>query len=564
MNRHHPLARRFLGAIMLFLLPASVALATPPEPVYQTTIGGYTLSSGRHLAVDQAGHAYAVGAFYPDGVNLAILAVKLAPDGDVLWERTLAGADHDHASGIVLGSEGDLWIAGWTDSTDFPRTDDALQPESGGFRDVFLVRLDAVTGDLAYATLLGGQYTDHGGGLAVAADGTLCLTGATWSTDFPVAGAFQPEKAGYPYDTSDLFVTRLSADGRSILWSSYLGGGGDDGRAEIALAPDGDLVVAGVTDSEDFPGAGGVQPTLAGANDLVVARIPADGSAVTAATYLGGADLEFLGGVAVAASGEVVIAGSTRSPGFPTTAESFMPQFVGEIDGCEVPFGGDHNCPDMVAVKLGAHLATLPFGTFLGGVSTDACRDLALDAQGRPLLAGYTVSPDFPGAEADGAAMLVSQLGAAGEALDYTVAIASGRANAGHGLALGSDGDLYLTGAGPQPAEMLVVRLSRSAITPAPDTIPAAVQLAAVAPNPFNPRTTVSLTVGRAAAVEVAVHDLAGRRRAVLVRGDLDAGTHRLVWDGTDRRGRALPSGTYVIRATSAGSVSRTKAVLVR
>ncbi len=548
MTRHHSRPRlRPLIAVLLVLVTAATAPAAL-QVEYQTIIPGYTLASGRQLAVDGAGNAYAVASHYPDGVTLAILVVKLDLSGDVLWERVIAGTDHDQAEGIAIGADGGVWLAGWTDSPDFPRTVDALQPQSGGFREAFLLRLDPADGDLAYSTLLGGEYTDMAMGLTVAGDGSLGLVGSTWSTDFPVQDAFQPEKMGFPYDTSDFFVTRLTADGRALVHSSYLGGTGDDTAAGIALAPGGDLVVVGTTDSEDFRVYGPFQAELAGYQDGVIARVAADGSGLVASTYLGGQDLERIGGVAVAADGSVVVAGSTRSPDFPVTAGAFTPQFVGEIDGCEIPFGGDYNCPDMFAVRLVPDGGAMAYGTFLGGTETDVCRALVLDAAERPVLAGYSVSPDFPQVEFSDAAIIAARLQAGGDDLDDVLALDSGRANAGHGLALGPGGDLFLTGAGPQPAELMVVRLAEDA-TAAPQGAAAALRMTRVAPNPFNPRTTISLRLERSGPVEVAAYDVAGRRRATLIAGHLAAGLHTLVWQGTDDAGRALASGTYLIRA---------------
>ncbi len=552
-------------AALLTLATAAAAIAPPPLD-YETTIDGYYLASGRGVAIDDNGNAYVHAAHYLDGNTLDILVAKVAPDGAVLWTVVLPGSSHDYATGIAVDQEGDIILAGWTDSGDFPVSPDAIKTQLT-VRDAFVMRLSAVDGAVMHSTLFGGDYSDDGRDVAVAPDGTIWLTGSSWSTDFPVVDPLQAENADYPYHSPDLFITHLSADLGTVLYSTLLGGTDDDEPLSMAVTASGDVVIAGRTDSDDFPTEAPLQPAPGGGEtDTFVLRLAADGQSLVFSTYLGGNDIDRIGGVAVDAAGNVHVAGSTRSVNFPTTPGAFQPDFVGEINGCEVPFGADYNCEDMFVVKYAADGSSLLYGTFVGGSKVEECRDLAVDAAGCAYLVGYSTSEDFPPLGIEGAASLVvACISADGSALNYAQTMFSGSANAGHGIAVASTGHVVFTGAINVPADVFVGRFDAAAtILAAGDVLPGAVRLGNATPNPFNPRTTIELSLDRPQTVQVAVYDVAGRLRSRLASGSLAAGSHTLTWNGADDTGRELPSGTYLLRAMTADGVQARKLMLVR
>ena len=175
-------------------------------------------------------------------------------------------------------------------------------------------------------------------------------------------------------------------------------------------------------------------------------------------------------------------------------------------------------------------------------------RDMVLDAQGRPLLVGYTQSPDFPLADMDSSAeIVVSRLGADGATLEFTVSVNSPAPGAGHGIALGPDGDIYFTGAVEIPYEIYVARLGGDGLlTAVPGGAVSPARLDAAHPNPFNPSTKISFALDEPSEHELAIFDLSGRRLHVLSRGHLPAGAHQATWDGRDDAGRALAGGVYL------------------
>lgn len=443
---------------MLAVIPASAD--TPPPFEYQTTIPGYHLGSGRGLEVDAEGNTYAIARYVGNEEQNHIVVLKLDAAGDPTWSTVIDGSDHDYATDLVLNGSGQLYVTGWTDSDDFPVTPDGMDGTLTGFRDVFLLKLSTADGSIEYGTLIGGDYTDMGYGITLDSDGNIWLTGSTGSTDFPTVDAYQDEPSAPLYVYTDAFIMKLNPAGDSILYSSYFGGYKDDYAEVIALDADGDIVLGGETNADDFPLANPIQTTPA---DIWIAKLSGDGQNLLFSTYHGGEDFDRLGGLAVDSYGDVYISGSTRSQTFPTTPGAYQEDFVGEVDGCEIPFGGDYNCEDVFVTKLATDGTGIIYSSYLGGSTIDEARDLAIDATGRAYLVGYTYSSDFPpdGIDTSGEIFL-ARFDPTGAVLDYVVTVNSGSSNAGHGVAVDSEGDVYLTGAWNVPADIYVGKLDQA------------------------------------------------------------------------------------------------------
>ncbi|TMI77997.1 MAG: hypothetical protein E6H04_13210, partial [Bacillati bacterium ANGP1] len=190
--------------------------------------------------------------------------------------------------------------------------------------------------DLVYSTFLGGNFESVGYGIAVGPSGCAYVTGATSSTNFPLAGAFQTAKKG----VQNAFVTKLSADGSALVYSTYLGGSLDDDGDGIAVftAADGSeyAFVTGSTESTDFPTAptpGAYQPALKGVRDAFVTVFAPDGTALVYSTYLGGdAGSTDATGIAVNGSGDAYVTGETNSLMFPTTPGAYQTANSGSTD----------------------------------------------------------------------------------------------------------------------------------------------------------------------------------------------------------------------------------------
>ncbi len=199
-------------------------------------------------------------------------------------------------------------------------------------------------------------------------------------------------------------------------------------------------------------------------------KITADGSALAYSTYLGGADTDYARRLAVNSAGNAYVAGYTRSADFPTTTGAYRKDYIGGALDCGIPgFGGPVNCDDMFAAKFASDGSALVYSTYLGGGLDDVARGLAINDAGEAYLIGYTQSTDFPGVTrtGPGADIALAKLNVSGSELLYTVIIGSGTANAGHGIGLDNAGAVYITGS---QTDLYVAKLSDGGATPPTET----------------------------------------------------------------------------------------------
>jgi hypothetical protein len=555
----------YLAALLLTLGIASTAYAEDPEFVYETVVPGYYLSSGRDVAVDTYGNAYVIGCWYEDQQHLDIVVIKLDPEGAPVWEVPIVAdeLEHDFAADITLDSQENIWIVGWTSSESFPTTPDAMDNTLTGFTDAFLMKLDSEDGDILYSTYLGGDYVDRGEGIFLNDDDEIYITGSTGSTDFPTTpDAYQDEPSAPLYIYEDAFITKLSADGTTILYSTYFGGYEDDAAKHVALDDEGDIVFSGITTADDFPL---VNPIQSSPNSIFVSKLSADGTELLFSTYLGGEDLDGLRGMALDSQGHVYITGSTRSIFFPTTPGAFEENFVGEIDGCEEDFPPrDVNCYDGYVTKLATDGSGLMYSTFLGGSFDDHGTDIIVDDIGCAYVIGYTASLDFPGGEGISGAIFVSKFRADGSDLIYTLMKDSNTPGAGHGIALGEVGHIYFTGAVNAPADIYVAKITDGSPIGVPGDISGIPSLGPNVPNPFTHSTQLDYVVpdGGSAHAFLGVYDATGRAVRTLVNGTRPPGTHSVIWDGTNQAGDGVPAGVYFYKLYMKG-MQRTGRMLV-
>ncbi len=232
---------------------------------------------------------------------------------------------------------------------------------------------------LAYSTYLGGAANlDEALDTAVGADGSVYLTGFTTSIDFPLLNAID-STLSFAGDT-DVFVTRLSPDGGSLVYSTYLGGDGLDGFASggIAVDEDGNAWVVGITRSDDFPVLDPHQAARDDGYDSFVTKLAPNG-ALLYSTYLGGFDDDFAVDVAVDSLGAAYVLGRTQSADFPIR-NAFDATPNGSLD--------------LFLAKFDAS-GFLVYSTFVGGSNSDEPGAIALDGI-RPVACGQTISTNFP------------------------------------------------------------------------------------------------------------------------------------------------------------------------
>lgn len=210
------------------------------------------------------------------------------------------------------------------------------------------------------------------------ADGNVYVTGQTQSSDFPTINPLQPTWGG----NWDAFVAKLSADGSSLVYSTYLGGSGEDRGQGIAADISGNAYATGYTDSSNFPTANALQPTYGGGSfDAFVTKLIPDGSAFIYSTYLGGSNFDVGHGIAADSHGNAYVTGSTLSTNFPTE------------NPIQLTNGG---LGDVFISNLSPDGSALIYSTYLGGNGSDAGYRIAADSDGNAYVTGQTLSPNFP------------------------------------------------------------------------------------------------------------------------------------------------------------------------
>jgi streptogramin lyase len=433
----------------------SQPLIIDPVLSYSTYLGGSTEDRGESIAVDGAGNVYVTGFTFSTNfptvnpVQAAnwghedVFVSKLNAAGTALVYSTyLGGSGSDLSSGIVVNSQGDAIFTGSTTSANFP-TVNAVQSSIGGSGfDAFVAELNPAGSGLVFSTYLGGNGTDIGAGVALDPAGNIYLTGQTSSTNFPTANPLQVTNHGGTHFGYDAYVTKLNSTGTAMVYSTYLGGSGDDEATGIGVDSAGNAYVNVATNSSDMPTVNPIQASYGGGStsggDAYVAKINAAGSALVYATYLGGNGDDIGNGIAVDGAGEAVVTGYTTSSNFPT-ANALQPAF-----------GGGYS--DAFVTKLNATGTALIYSTYFGGSGQDNARGIALDSSGNAYVTGITSSSNLPtvnpvqptpGGLADA---FVTELNAGGSALIYSTYLGGSGDDVGEAIAVDGSGSAYITG----------------------------------------------------------------------------------------------------------------------
>lgn len=455
--------------------------------VYQEISGQRREVEGRFVLLGHGEAGFELGPSDP--------TAPVVIDPVLSYSTYLGGTGNSAATAMAVDAAGDVYIAGWTESRDI----DA--PQGGGGVDTFIAKLNRAGDSFAYLTYLGGRGDDRPFSLAVDPSGTAVLTGWTYSTDFPVLNALQPnlgggrdayvlkldhtgrslifstylggtaadagnavavdaageiyvagetESANFPILRAlqnakrlrqDAFVTRLSAAG-TLLYSTFLGGNAEDRALAVAVDSSGCAYVAGGTYSTDFPALNALQAANAGGQDAFLAKLNPAGNALVYSTYLGGSGggvgmPEMADAVAVDSDGNSYLAGSTASIDFPV------------VGGLKSRLSG---MADAFVAKIAASGKLLLYGTYLGGASVDHATAIAVESNGAVWVAGYTASPDFPvsagaqacrGGDYDG---FLAQLDPSGATMRFGTCFGGRASDAALAMAVPPSGAVWIAG----------------------------------------------------------------------------------------------------------------------
>jgi hypothetical protein len=362
-------------------------------------LGGGGKDWARVIAISSTGEVYVAGSTtstnFP-GITGGVQATYSGND-DVFVSRLnadltqilnatyLGGRGDDQVYALAIHpTTGEVYVAGHTNSFNFPNTTGGAQGSIGGNANGFVARLNPELTRILQATYLGGSENDVAFALTIhPITGEVYVAGLTTSTNFPnTAGGVQTTYGG----GGDAFVARLNRDLTKILQSTYLGEVGSDFASALAIHPiTGEVYVAGLTGSRNFPGtAGGAQSSYGGNGDAFVARLNSNLTKILQSTYLGGRDNDFaLDLVIHPTTGDVYVAGFTNSTDFPNTTGGAQANKRGIVNG--------------FVARLNRDLTRILQATYLGGSDYDWVRVIALHpATGDVYVAGFTLSINFP------------------------------------------------------------------------------------------------------------------------------------------------------------------------
>ena len=415
--------------------------------LYLTYLGGSGDDVASAIAVDAAGNAYVTG--YTNSGNFPVsngaaqgnnrggggntivtfgdaFVTKIGPNGDkILYSTYLGGSRDELGLGIAVNSAGEAYVTGTTLSANFPVTPGVVRTSfagSGGqpvtdlnapffiAGDGFVAKLNSTGTQILFATYLGGKLDDTPTSIAVDSAGNIFVAGATLSSDFPTTpSAVQPQYHNHDesqnpfFFLGDGFLTKLAPKADSIIYSTYLGGTGDDSITALALDATGAAYVTGTTSSPDFPTtANAFQRGNAGplfnnsaervVGDAFVAKVSPSGGSLVFSTYLGGARDDAAYGIALGPDGSIYVTGQTASTNFPASPDAAQARMAGS--GGQNTNGDDWG--DAFLAILSADGTKITYGTYLGGSMDDTAQGVAVDASGRVYVTGCTMSSNFP------------------------------------------------------------------------------------------------------------------------------------------------------------------------
>jgi hypothetical protein len=440
----------------------SLPLIIDPTLSWSTLLGGSkddNTGAGSDMVLDSSANVYVAGGTlstdFPTTAGVFqtknnggtdVFVTKLNPTATALVYSTyIGGAKDETGESLVVDSSGDVFVAGTTNSTDYPTTAGVLQTKlsAGATNNVFVTKLKADGTGLLYSTYLGGTADDNARGIAVDSSGDAFVTGSTTSTDFPTtAGVVATKNAG----GQDVFVTELDPNGAKALYSTYVGGAKDDAGEAIAIDSSGNAYVTGFTKSTDFnTTAGVVQTKQNGTQNAFVFKLNSTGTTLTYSTYLGGSQSETGRGIALDAAGNAYVTGQTDSTDFATTGGAFQTKLAGGTDA--------------FVSKLNTGGTALLYSTYLGGSkggapNSDVGERIKVDANGLAYVIGTTNSTDFPtttgtfqATKAGGNDAFLTILNASGSApLVYSTYLGGKQDETGNAIALDSAGNVYVAG----------------------------------------------------------------------------------------------------------------------
>ncbi|MFN0150006.1 MAG: hypothetical protein ACKVU1_04730 [bacterium] len=323
----------------------------------------------------------AIDRTYNGGASDGFVAVLTSQGEALVYSTLLGGSSDDNVTGVTLAGLDNAVVAGWTGSPNFPATFGAFDTSHNGGSDAFVSRLNAAGSAFVYSTFLGGADEDLANAVASSGQGAALVVGNTSSNGFPTsASAFDRTWNG----ALDGFAASFDIATGAFLSASYLGGATNDYANAVIADAQGNAIIAGETESEDFPTtAGAYARFFSGFSDAFITKFSRTNDALLFSTYLGGRQLDGAFAVALDTQRRVVVAGYTASGDFPITEG-----YIGQTN--------NRGVTDAFVSQLSETASTLVYSTYLGGIQPDLVLALAVGEVERAHVTGYTASPNFP------------------------------------------------------------------------------------------------------------------------------------------------------------------------
>ncbi|TFG29995.1 hypothetical protein EU528_08920 [Candidatus Thorarchaeota archaeon] len=335
----------------------------------------------------------------------------------------------------TVDSKGNIIVVGRTESTDFPLKD-AFQDHINGLRDSTISKFHP-NGSLIFSTYLGGSAQELITDVAVDSEDNIIVAGITGSADFPVVNALKSNSTGITEGSVDSFITKISEDGQSILYSTFFGGSGNDWLYTVNVYSNDRIAISGTTDSTDLPLLNPHQDTHAGGLDVFVAFLEADGQSLLFSTYIGSPSIDHGRRVDFDSLGNIWVTGIVGISDL-ATAGAYQEEHAG-------------GTTDAFLAKFN-YTGTLEYLTFLGGEATDWGNDLSIDSEDNIVITGFTTSDEFPtsspyqDARAGYADMFITKFTSDGQSLVFSTYLGGSSPDYGNAITIDSHNRIVVTG----------------------------------------------------------------------------------------------------------------------
>lgn len=360
--------------------------------VFGTYLSGISAEwdRGTGITVDTDGYIYICGstssATFPtlnawddsfNGSEDAVL-VKLAPDGQLLFSTFYGGANYDGFSSLEIDNEGNIIVTGYTNSPDLTLVN-PLDDSFNGANDIMLVKFTPDGSTLLYASYLGGSGDDNPTDIHIDADNTIYLCGQSNSTNYPVQNPYQATRNG---TSADAVFSKLSADGSTLLASTYFGGLASETARSIFIDSVGQIYISGTTSSATLPLVNPYDNTLDGSSDGYLACFNSTGDTLTYASYFGGSLAETCWDMKSSRNDELVIMMSTNSTDVPM------------VNAYDASYNGGNT--DVLLIRFSPSLNTISYSTYFGGSGGELPHRCDIDSLNNVYFTGSTNSANFP------------------------------------------------------------------------------------------------------------------------------------------------------------------------